>query len=136
MLRALAEGVRVFAVSLVISIILGSAEVPSIAGIVCLTLFYTFEGGMTAVIWTDVAQMLLYVGGAILSFFVMLHQIDGGWHHVLQVVGPVHLFGPGKFQVFDFSFSLTPPFSKPAIPSGPVSSAAACSPPRATAPSS
>ena len=111
-LRALAEGVRVFAVSLVISIILGSAEVPSIAGIVCLTLFYTFEGGMTAVIWTDVAQMLLYVGGAILSFFVMLHQIDGGWHHVLQVVGPVHLFGPGKFQVFDFSFSLTPAFFK------------------------
>jgi SSS family transporter len=111
-LRALAEGVRVFAVSLVISIILGSGEVLSIAGIVCLTLFYTFEGGMTAVIWTDVAQMVLYVGGAILSFFVMLHQIDGGWSHVLQVAGPVHLLGPGKFQVFDFSFSLTPAFFK------------------------
>jgi SSS family transporter len=111
-LRALAEGVRVFAVSLVVSIILGSGEVFSIAGIVCLTLFYTFEGGMTAVIWTDVAQMVLYVGGAILSFFVMLHQIDGGWSHVLQVVGPVHLLGPGKFQVFDFSFSLTPAFFK------------------------
>jgi SSS family solute:Na+ symporter len=111
-LRALAEGVRVFAVSLVISIILGSGEVFSIAGIVCLTLFYTFEGGMTAVIWTDVAQMVLYVGGAVLSFVVMLHQIDGGWHHVLQVIGPVHLLGPGKFQVFDFSFALSPGFFK------------------------
>src|SRR4051795_13436564 len=44
-LRSLAEGVRVFAVSLVLSIILGSGEVASIAAIVCLTLFYTFEGG-------------------------------------------------------------------------------------------
>ncbi len=35
--------------------------------IVALTLFYTFEGGMTAVIWTDVVQMFLYVAGAILS---------------------------------------------------------------------
>jgi solute:Na+ symporter, SSS family len=105
LLRALAEGVRVFAISLVISVILGAGEIPSIFVIVCLTLFYTFEGGMTAVIWTDVVQMLLYVGGAILSFFVIFHQIPGGWAHVFQVAGPVHLFGPGKFQVFDFSFA-------------------------------
>ncbi len=61
--RALAEGVRVFAISLVISIILGTGEIASIVLIVCLTLFYTFEGGMTAVIWTDVVQMSLYVVG-------------------------------------------------------------------------
>ena len=59
--RALAEGVRVFAISLVISIVLGTGEAASIVLIVCLTLFYTFEGGMTAVIWTDVVQMGLYV---------------------------------------------------------------------------
>ena len=81
-LRALAEGVRVFAISIVISIVLGTGEIVSILVIVCLTLFYTFEGGMTAVIWTDVVQMFLYVGGAILSFLVILHQIPGGWPHV------------------------------------------------------
>jgi SSS family transporter len=108
-LRALAEGVRVFAVSLVISIVLGAGEVASIAVIVLLTLFYTFEGGITAVIWTDVAQMILYVGGALLSFVVILQQV-GGWHHVLELVGPVHLLGPGKFQAFDFSAALTPAF--------------------------
>src|SRR6267143_7033744 len=63
--RALAEGVRVFAISLVISIVLGTGEVVSILMIVGLTLFYTFEGGMTAVIWTDVIQMVLYVVGAL-----------------------------------------------------------------------
>src|SRR5579862_3081994 len=79
LLRTLAEGVRVFAISIIISIILGTGEVVSIAVIVCLTLFYTFEGGLTAVIWTDVVQMFLYVSGAILSFFVILRQIPGGW---------------------------------------------------------
>src|SRR5215467_1775684 len=49
--RALAEGVRVFAISLVVSIVLGTNELWSIILIVALTLVYTFEGGMSAVIW-------------------------------------------------------------------------------------
>ena len=64
---------------------LGTGEMASIVVIVCLTLFYTFEGGMTAVIWTDVIQMILYVGGALLSFYVILQQIPGGWGHVAEV---------------------------------------------------
>jgi solute:Na+ symporter, SSS family len=104
-LRALAEGVRVFAISIVISIILGTGEVESIFVIVCLTLFYTFEGGMTAVIWTDVVQMFLYIAGAIVSLFVILQQIPGGWEHVVAVNQPL-----GKFNIFDFSFALTPEF--------------------------
>src|SRR5437879_4055886 len=105
LLRTLAEGVRVFAISIIISIVLGTGEVVSIAVIVCLTLFYTFEGGMTAVIWTDVVQMFLYVAGALLSFFVILHQIPGGWPHVAQVAEAAH-----KFQVFDFRFALSAEF--------------------------
>jgi SSS family transporter len=104
-LRALAEGVRVFAISIVISIVLGTGEVVSIFVIVCLTLFYTFEGGMTAVIWTDVVQMFLYVAGAIGSFFLMLHLIPGGWPHVIEMGRAAH-----KFQVFDFRFELSAAF--------------------------
>ncbi len=119
-LRALAEGVRVFAISIVISIILvqpaaerpgwsflrgGRGEVISILIIVALTLFYTFEGGMTAVIWTDVVQMFLYVAGAILSFFFILRQIPGGWGHVYDVASAAH-----KFQMFDFRFSWSAEF--------------------------
>lgn len=104
-LRALAEGVRVFAISIVISIILGTGETWSIILIVCLTLFYTFEGGMTAVIWTDVVQMFLYVAGAIISLFVILGEVQGGWNHVVEVAGAA-----GKFQFLDFGFSLTPEF--------------------------
>lgn len=104
--RALAEGVRVFAISIVISIILGTGEIGSIIAIVCLTLFYTFEGGMTAVIWTDVIQMGMYVLGAVMSFFVILGKIPGGWPHVVAVAEAAH-----KFQVFDFTFSLTRPYT-------------------------
>jgi len=103
--RALAEGVRVFAISLVISIVLGTGEIQSIALIVILTLFYTFEGGMTAVIWTDVVQMTLYVLGAIVSFAALLTQIPGGWPHLAAVAGAAH-----KFTVFDFRFSPTMEF--------------------------
>jgi SSS family transporter len=101
-LRALAEGVRVFAISIVISIILGTGEMTSIVVIVCLTLIYTYEGGLTAVIWTDVIQMALYVVGAVLSFYILLDEIPSGWSHVVAVAGPL-----GKFQVFDFR--LAPP---------------------------
>ncbi|MBL8219840.1 MAG: sodium:solute symporter [Bryobacterales bacterium] len=104
-LRALAEGVRVFAISIVVSIILGTGDMLSIIVIVCLTLFYTFEGGMTAVIWTDVIQMFLYIVGALVSFFVILQAIPGGWNHVMEVTSAA-----GKLQIFDFRFEPTAEF--------------------------
>lgn len=103
LLRALAEGVRVFAISIVVAIVLGTGEIPSILLIVCLTLFYTFEGGMTAVIWTDVIQMFLYVAGAVVSLFVMLNQVQGGWERVFEMG-----LAAQKLQVFDF----TPPWAE------------------------
>ena len=103
--RALAEGVRVAGVALVIAVVLNTGEVVSIVLIVLLTLFYTFEGGMTAVIWTDVVQMTLYVVGAVVSFFVILGQIHGGWGHVLAVTAPLH-----KLDIFDFRFAPTMEF--------------------------
>ncbi|MGH9623702.1 MAG: sodium:solute symporter family transporter, partial [Bryobacteraceae bacterium] len=104
-LRTLAEGVRVFAVSIVISVALGTGETVSIAVIVCLTLFYTFEGGMTAVIWTDVVQMILYIAGAIASVFLILHSIPGGLPHALAAGAAAH-----KFQIFDFRTSFSAAF--------------------------
>ena len=99
-LRAMAEGVRVFAISIVVGIVLGTGQEISIFIIVCLTLFYTFEGGMTAVIWTDVVQMVLYIAGAVVSLFVILGKIPGGWDHVVQVADSA-----GKLQLFDFRFA-------------------------------
>jgi len=104
-LRALAEAVRVFAVAIVVSVVLGSGEVASILLIVCLTLLYVFNGGMKAVIWTDVVQMILYIFGGVLSFLLILSAVDGGWTHVYAVAS-----AEGKLRLFDFGFSLTPEF--------------------------
>src|SRR5580692_2101619 len=78
-LRAAAEGVRVFAVSIVVGIAIGTGDVLSIAIICGLTLIYTLEGGLAAVIWTDVVQMALYVMGTIVAVILLGHRIPGGW---------------------------------------------------------
>jgi SSS family transporter len=96
--RAAAEGVRVYAVSIVVSIALGTGQVASIAIITLLTLIYTFEGGLAAVIWTDVVQTFIYVGGTLLGMITILHLVPGGWTSVEAIAGGLH-----KFQVFDLS---------------------------------
>src|SRR6202021_509249 len=96
--RAAAEGVRVYAVSIVVSIALGTGEVASIAIITALTLIYTFEGGLAAVIWTDVVQTFIYVGGTLVGLVTILHLVPGGWSSVAAIASEQH-----KFQLFDFS---------------------------------
>ncbi len=95
--RAAAEGVRVYAVSIVVSIALGTGEVASIAIITILTLVYTFEGGLAAVIWTDVVQTAIYVGGTLVGLVTIVHLVPGGWSAIHAAAASA-----GKLQVFDF----------------------------------
>jgi SSS family transporter len=101
--RALAEGVRISAIGKVVSVAFGTGERLSILIVAVLTLFYTFEGGMRAVIWTDVIQFSLYLTGSIAAFLLLLHKIPGGWTEVTHVAAAAG----GKLRVFDFTFSLT-----------------------------
>ncbi|MFC6644041.1 hypothetical protein ACFQBQ_18570 [Granulicella cerasi] len=100
--RAAAEGVRVFAVSIVVGLAIGTRDVWSIAIICALTLLYTFEGGLAAVIWTDVVQMAIYVIGTAIALLTLGSHIHGGWHEILTVAGSA-----GKFHWLDFSLNLT-----------------------------
>src|SRR6201998_209231 len=83
--RALAEGVRVAAIALVVSVVLGTSERLAVFIVIALTVIYTFEGGMKAVIWTDVAQLTLYLTGSMITFVLLLHRIPGGWGEVTQI---------------------------------------------------
>src|SRR4030081_3431166 len=96
--RAAAEGVRVYAVSIVIAIALGTGEIASIAIITALTLVYTFEGGLAAVIWTDVIQTGIYVGGTVVGLVTILHLVPGGW----PAIDAAATEG-GKLRVFGFT---------------------------------
>jgi SSS family transporter len=112
-MRPLAEGVRVFAASLVLSAVI-SASLPdlphlwlwSILIVGGLTLVYTFEGGITAVIWTDVIQLVIYLGGSLVAAFELLRLIPGGWGTVLAEAGRA-----GKLQVLSFSWDWSVPFT-------------------------
>lgn len=107
--RAAAEGVRVFAVAIVVGIALGGMlsglsdfgrDVAAIAIVSLLTLIYTFEGGMAAVIWTDVVQLAIYLGGSMVGLFTIVHLVPGGWNAIHETASAA-----GKFRVFDFSWN-------------------------------
>ena len=104
--RGAAEGVRVYAVSIVVSIALGTGEVASIAIITALTLIYTFEGGLAAVIWTDVVQTAIYVGGTLVGLATILRLVPGGWTAIHAVAASA-----GKLQVLDFRGSIWIPYT-------------------------
>ena len=100
--RAAAEGVRVFAVSIVVGIAIGTRDVLSIGIISALTLLYTFEGGMAAVIWTDVVQMAIYIGGTIVAICTLGTHVPGGWSQIHEVASAA-----GKFHLFHFALNLS-----------------------------
>ncbi|HEY0876106.1 MAG TPA: sodium:solute symporter [Vicinamibacterales bacterium] len=94
--RTFADGFRLYATALVIAVV---TQVPVTWTVIILgvaMIVYTVRGGVSAVIWTDVVQMFIYVGGALLVFFGLLDLIPGGWAEVTRV-------GADHFQVFDFS---------------------------------
>src|SRR5207244_2407358 len=112
-MRALAEGVRVFAASLVLSAVL-SASLPglpylwlwSIIIVGVLTLIYTFEGGIAAVIWTDLIQLVIYIGGSLLAAYELVHLVPGGWSAIATQAQTA-----GKFQLTSFKLDFSVPFT-------------------------
>jgi Na+/proline symporter len=69
-------------------------------------IIYTMRGGVSAVIWTDVVQMFVYVAGAALVAVALLNRIDGGWSEVVRVGRDT-----GRFVAINPSFTLTAPYT-------------------------
>ena len=100
--RAFGDSVRVFATAIPVALIIGPA-VPqqyvtpiSILILGVLTLFYTWHGGMRAVVWTDVVQTAVYVGGGVAALVLLGRGVDGGWSSILSTVGSA-----GKLDAVD-----------------------------------
>jgi SSS family transporter len=120
--RSLADGFRLFATGLVLAALLlampgmgaqiggwlpgsdpaAAALIASIAIIGAATIVYTFLGGMAAVIWTDVVQLVIYLAGAVVAAVLLLQAIPGGWSEVASVAA-----AEGKFRLLDFTFDLS-----------------------------
>lgn len=112
-MRPLAEGVRVFAASLVLSAVVATTlpDMPhlwfwSIAGVGVLTVVYTFEGGLAAVIWTDVVQLGIYIAGSLAAVYELWRLIPGGWPTVVALASRA-----GKLQTLSFAIDPSLPFT-------------------------
>jgi SSS family transporter len=66
-----------------------------------LTTIYTTLGGMKAVIWTDVMQFFVLIGGQIAILYIAVAKVPGGWGQVFQIAQDTR-----RFDV-DFSLNLT-----------------------------
>jgi len=88
--RAMADSVRVFATAIPIALIIGPVVpreylMPSaILVLGALTIFYTWRGGMRAVVWTELLQAAIYVTGGICAVVILGHAVSGGWSTILS----------------------------------------------------
>ena len=96
--RTLADGIRLFATALVISVVTQVHVSWTVLILGVAMVIYTVRGGVSAVIWTDVVQMFVYLAGALLVFFGLLNLIQGGWATIVDVAGAAD-----KFRVFNLS---------------------------------
>ncbi len=104
--RSLADGIRLFATALVISVVTQLPVTWAIVIIGAAMIVYTVRGGASAVIWTDVVQLFVYVAGAALVFVSLLAVIPGGWAEVVRTGSEA-----GKFRVFDLSLLWSRPYT-------------------------
>ena len=68
----------------------------------CVCLFYAVAGGIEAVIWTDVIQVIVLFGGALLCLIIIPLQIAGGWNGMIDIADAAN-----KFRCLDFRFDLS-----------------------------
>jgi SSS family transporter len=104
--RTLADGLRLFLTALVLQEMTGIALPWAVAAIGLTTVVYTYFGGMRAVLWTDLVQFVIYIGGAIVAFGLLLDRLPGGWSGLVAIGGEA-----GKLRTFDLSLDWAEPYA-------------------------
>lgn len=103
--RFLGDGVRIFAGAIPLALLTGWSIPQAIIGMGIVTVAYTLIGGLRAVIWADVVQLVIYITGGIIGLFIAF-DIAGGAGSALSLAGEA-----GKLRIFDFTPSLTVPYT-------------------------
>jgi solute:Na+ symporter, SSS family len=102
--RSMSLGVVISAPAVVFSVVLGTDLTTTALLIGVPTIVYTMFGGVQAVTWTDVKQMVLIVVGLLAAVVVLIAGLpeEIGIGQALRIAGAA-----GRLQTFDFSFDLT-----------------------------
>ncbi len=112
--RIAADGVRLFATAIPLALIFKTTAffqswsnseiyVLSIIIIAVVSLVYTYTGGVKGVIWADVLQMFIYIGGALIALYLLLGQVSD----TIELGNKLNVFN------FDWGTSIADFFRKP-----------------------
>ena len=93
-------GIVILLPALALSSVTGWDVIYCIITMGVLSTIYTVLGGIEAVIWTDVIQTIVLVGGALVAFFVIVGEVDGGFSAIIETAS-----GQGKFEMVNTDFS-------------------------------
>ncbi|HEY0079969.1 MAG TPA: sodium:solute symporter [Pyrinomonadaceae bacterium] len=114
-MRNIADGIRLLLTAIVLAAVYtafqpqANADTIIVASIVLLgavMIIFTYFGGMEAVIWVEVVQLFIYIGGALAAGIILAGSIEGGTGGALALSEQF-----GKLDLFDFSFNLTKTFT-------------------------
>jgi SSS family transporter len=102
--RILASGVRLTAAAIIVHAVTGWSFGWCVTAFTAITVLYTVYGGIKSIIWTDVLQFFLFVGGAALALFVILGNVGiDGFKSAVQ--------DTDKLRMLDLSLSPTKTFT-------------------------
>ena len=101
MTRFLGDGVRIFAGAIPLALVTGWSIPASILAMGLVTLLYTYLGGLKAVVWADVIQLVVYIAGGIAALLIAA-ELAGGFGAMFERAGQA-----GKLKVIDPVISLT-----------------------------
>ena len=109
-MRNVADGVRLLLTAIVLAAVYtsfnpGSDATTIIIGSIVLLgivmIVFTFYGGMEAVIWVEVVQLVIYIGGAVAAAVVLAQNINGGLSTAVALGEQFN-----KFSLFDFGWDI------------------------------
>jgi solute:Na+ symporter, SSS family len=102
--RSMSLGVVISAPAVVFAVMLGTSVTNAVLLTALPTIVYTMFGGVQAVAWTDVKQMVLIVAGLLAAVVVLILNLPAD----VSVADGLRIAGAtGRLQTFDFSFDLT-----------------------------
>ena len=99
--RFLGDGVRIFAGAIPLALVAGWSVPTAIIVMGLVTLVYTWMGGLKAVIWADVIQLVVYIAGGVVAL-LLAWKLAGGARQALDIAAEA-----GKLRVFNFAFNFT-----------------------------
>lgn len=99
--RAFATSVMIYAIALILASVMGIPFWQTVLGIGVITIIYSIQGGMKAVVYGDMIQMLILFGGIIICLFFALDYL-GGWSNFTELVDRNRLMAV-DFSSFGFN---------------------------------